>query len=236
MNKTRILAASIAALLSTALIAGEVESTNPAPAAETAQQQTQADKDLLKVSDDAQLGVHDLHSARLAIFNGEPGRARTYVDAAVTRIDAAVKDADQYALDIKAPKIEDQYVPFDSNAAVIDTLVAKQGGSEEANEAKEEPHEAEHKTTLEQLRLGEVDLIVSARLVPVKFAQAQVKQAADLIGEGKYYEANLALKAVDDALIMQSFAVDATPKAADNGKADDTNSGVQAATPTEAHG
>ena len=58
-----------------------------------------------------------------------------------------------------------------------------------------------------------MDVAVSAELVPVRFAREQLSQAAKLIGEGKYYEANLALKAVDDAAIFQTLAIDTTPKA-----------------------
>ena len=66
----------------------------------------------------------------------------------------------------------------------------------------------EQKSQQEQFRLNEEDIAVSAGLVPVKFAQEHITRASELITKGDYYQANLALKAVDDAVVIQTFAVD----------------------------
>lgn len=227
MNKKYLLTAISAALLSTGMITTNLspafaasESTGaPAPATAQVRNERQdkqaqtAERDLFKVSDDALLSMRDMHSARLAIFNGDTAQARTYVDAAVTRIDAAIKDADKYALDIKAPKAEDTYIPFNASLTVLDTLEPNDAKAKHIAKANEHLHRGEQKQALETLKLGEVDVAVTTELLPVKFARTQIAQAASLIGAGKYYEANLALKAVDDAALVQTYAVDATPKA-----------------------
>ena len=45
----------------------------------------------------------------------------------------------------------------------------------------------------------------------MKYAKKHIDEAAKLMGEGKYYEANLALKAVEDAVVVETFALDSTP-------------------------
>lgn len=239
MSKKTILAVTIATILSTGITASGMTSvfaadnsmSDKAPAKEqvTGQKSDHMTKtvgqDLIKVSDDALISMRDVHNARLAIFNGEPVRAQTYVDAAVTRVDAAVEDADKYALDIKAPKAEDRYVPVDASLTILDDYkptgdksnASARSSAKARHIAKANAHlrKGERKEAIETLKLGEIDVAVSTELIPVKFAREHITEAAKLIGDGKYYEANLALKAVDDAAVYQTFAIDATPKAKD---------------------
>jgi len=225
MYKKPLLAVTIATILSTGMLASQLTpvfaaddaANTGAPAGEQVKnkqsdrKETEADQDLVKVSDDALLSMRDLHSARLAIFNGNPVQARTFVDAAVTRIDSAVKDADRYALDIKAPKADDEYVPYGASLTVLDAFEPTDTKAEHIAKANEHLHKGEQKEALEALKLGEVDVAIATDLVPVKFAREHIAEAADLIGQGKYYEANLALKAVDDAVFARVFAIDETP-------------------------
>ena len=87
------------------------------------------------------------------------------------------------------------------------------------NIAKADKHlrKGEQKEAMETLKLSKIDAAISTGLVPVKFAQDNIVKASNLVREGKYYEANLALKEVDDAVIIQTYGVDDVPKA----KADD---------------
>ena len=58
------------------------------------------------------------------------------------------------------------------------------------------------------LTLDEVDLAFSTGLVPVKFAKQQIVDASSLLEKGDYFEANLVLKAIDDAILIQAIASD----------------------------
>jgi ABC-type amino acid transport substrate-binding protein len=220
MIKKQLLAAAIAAALSTGIVAFGITPVSaaddsPTTAEASAKDQVkneEAEKDFVKVSEDAMVSMRDLHGARLAIFNGQPERTRTYLDAAVTRIGAAVKDADQYALDTKAPKADDSYVPFDANLTVLDTFEPTAEKAKHIAKANEHLRKGKKKEALEALKLGEIDVAITTSLVPVKFAKEHIDQAAKLVGEHKYYEANLALKAVDDASVVETYATDAVPK------------------------
>jgi hypothetical protein len=60
------------------------------------------------------LSMRDVSEARFALFEGQVETARTEVDAALTRINAAVQEAEIYAIDLKSPEKDDWYVPFDT--------------------------------------------------------------------------------------------------------------------------
>jgi len=220
MIKKKLLAAAIAATLITGIItsgtisvfaAEDSTATTEAPAKDQVKNEA-AEKDFIKVSDDALISMRDLHAARLAIFNGQPDRARTYVDAAVTRIGDAVQDADQYALDTKAPKADDSYVPFDASLTVLHAFEPTEEKAKQIAKANEHLHRGKKKEAIEALKLADMDVAVTTSLVPVKFAKDQIDQASKLVGEHKYYEANLVLKAVDDAVVIETYAIDAVPK------------------------
>lgn len=236
MNKKTFLAATIAAALSASVLTTAMNVTFAAePVTNTVQanntnasqaNNSTAAKDSVKVSEDALLSMRDMHSARLAIFNGDTQQARTYVDAAVTRIDAASKEAEKYALDIKAPKAEDRYVPFDASMALLDTYKEVKDQNKVQDQARhiananQHLHQGNQQKAIEELKLADIDVAITARLVPVQFAKAHITQAADLIMQGKYYEANLALKAVDDATLIQTFSVDHSQQPPAAGKPD----------------
>lgn len=220
MSKKPLMAMAVAGALSTALLASGMApvfaADNPTQG-EVAKAQTKAmDKtakeDFLKVSEDAQMTMRNLRGARLAIFNGMTEEAQTYLDAAVSRSAATVKDADKFAADSKQPAKDDEYVPFDATLTVADTFVPTEQKIKHIAKANEHLRKGEKKEALEVLQLGGVDVAVSTKLVPAKLAQSHISQADKLVSEGKYYEANLALKAVEDAVVIETVAIDAAPK------------------------
>jgi len=220
MIKKQLLAAAIAATLSAGMIgygtttvfaAEDAPATAEAPAKDqTTNEQTE--KDFVKVSEDALTSIRDVHGARLAIINGRPDRARTFVDAAVMRIGAAVQHAEKFALDTKEPKADDSYVPFDASLTVLNAFEPTAEKEKHIAKANEHLHKGEKKDAIEELKLAEIDVAVTTSMIPVEFAKEHIDLAAKLVGERKYYEANLALKAVDDAVVVETFAIDAVPK------------------------
>ncbi len=220
MNRKRLLAAALAAALSsgvivsatTSVFAAEDQSAAMQTATEGKDANKTAQEDFVKVSKDTLTSMRDVHGARLAIFNGDPERARTYVDAAVTRMGGAVKDAKKFALDIKAPKAEDSYVPFDANLTVLNAFEPSAEQSVQIARANARLHKGRKREAVEALKLAEIDVAVTTSMVPVKYAKEHIDQAARLVAEQKYYEANLELKAVDDAVVVETYVIDAVPK------------------------
>ena len=176
-----------------------------------------AEEELVKVSEDAMISLRDIHSARLAIFYGDPEQAQTYVDAAKTRMDVARAEASKYALDAKAPKASDWYVPYNATFTVMDTFKPTNDKAKNIAKANKYLRKGKQKEAMETLKLSKIDVAISTGLLPVKFAQENIVKASNLVRNGKFYEANLALKQVDDAVIIQTYGIDDVPKA----KADD---------------
>lgn len=214
MSKKRILATSIAMLLSTGLIAVGAGSAfagdeGAGAGAQAGQEAAKSEMERVKVSEDTMLSMRYVNNARLALFNGQLETARTDIDAALTRIDVAVNEAEQYAMDVKAPKQDDWHVPFDTRIAMLD-VYERDDAKADAPSGKTAHHGSQGKKDQgdETLKLDEVDLAVSTGLVPVKFAKQQIVDASSLLEKGDYFKANLALKAIDDAILIQTIAAD----------------------------
>lgn len=217
MNKKSIMAVAVVAALSTGLVTSALSpvfaADTEAKATETKAEQKVAEQDLIKVSEDALATLRNVHGARLAIFNGSPDKAQTYTDAAASRVAASMKDVDQYALDVKKPvKDDEEYVPFNASLAVAETLVPDEAKMKTIAKANEHLHKGETKKAIEVLKLGQIDVALTADLIPLKLAKAHIDDATKLIGEHKYYEANLALKSVEDAVLIETYAIDQVPQ------------------------
>jgi hypothetical protein len=233
MSRKKLLAVAIATALSTGMVGigttsvyaadDSAQGATPAqhavsvPDAASAKEQTAnkaTDKEFIKVSEDAQMTMRNVHAARLAIYNGMTDQAQTYVDAAVARVEATMKDANKYAVNTKAPHDNDVYVPFDSSLAVADDFVPNPAKMKHIAKANEHLRKGEKKEALEVLKLGDVDVSIGTELVPVKLAKQHIDEAAKLVDEGKYYDANLVLKSVEDAVVVETVALDAAPNKA----------------------
>jgi len=222
MNKKTLIAMAVAATFSAGLVTTVAQ---PVFAAEshaisgTGKSTTKVNKDKIaehdmdKVSDDAMLAMRNIHNARLAIFNGDPEDAQTYIDAAVTRINATSKDAAKYAVDTKQKtKPNDTYVPYDETLIVDDNYVGTEKKAKHIANADKHLHHGDKKAAIEELKLADIDVSIDMSLLPVKFAKHEISVASKLIDSGKYYEANQALKSVQDSVISEIVSNEGKPK------------------------
>jgi NhaP-type Na+/H+ or K+/H+ antiporter len=217
MNRKTLLSAALVTVISTGLVATAMApafaAAEQAKAAEKTSEQAAAEQDYIKVSEDALMAVRNVGGARLSIFDGSPDRAQVYADAAVTRVKAAIKDADKYALDIKMPKKDsEQYVPFNAGLSVSELLEPSKVKKENIAKANQHLHKGETRKAVEALKVGGIDVALTTELLPVQAAKVNIEDAARLIGDGKYYEANLDLKAVEDSVITEIYNTDSVPK------------------------
>ena len=159
MSKKQLLAAAVTAALATGVVTSGVTplfaadnrtehmaqqqpaGEHSAPGAKSSVAQATSpnvpDEALIKVSDDALVAMRNLVGARIAIFNGLPDEAQTYIDAAVTRIGATVNEASQYELDKKEPIAGDIYVPYDVHVGIAETFERTPEHLKQVDEAKE---------------------------------------------------------------------------------------------------
>lgn len=104
-----------------------------------------------------------------------------------------------------------EYVPFDVQIALSETFKPDQTNIADLKAAREHIQKGDQKAAAETLRQANIDVKVSAAMVPVDTALQHLGDAVKFIGEKKFYEANLALKAVEDAVKVENYSPDTVP-------------------------
>jgi hypothetical protein len=74
------------------------------------------------------------------------------------------------------------------------------------DKANESFKKGDHATGLQELRLGEIDVNYTRWWLPIAPTETHLDQAIKLARESKYYEANLALKAIEDSVTIDSIS------------------------------
>jgi hypothetical protein len=173
-------------------------------------------RDLTKVSHDGYGAMRAIHGARIAIFNGETKLVDEMLAKAQKGLDAAAADAQKFATDMKTEnhgKTGEKksasdpmdLIPINSDIMIADTFVPspeKKAHIEKANAHLKSGHSKE---AIEELQLGEIDVIYTLMLLPLESTKKRVADAEGFAKEHKYYEANLALKAAEDGLIAETI-------------------------------
>jgi len=205
-----LIAASPLALLGNAAAATSEEVAQPA-----ADTQDQA---IIKTVDEAYQGLRQVHAARVAIFNGETDVALQHVTAAEADFTAVEKTLDTHQIKAASASGEaDAYIPFDMQIGLAEGFVPSQEMTGKLQEANQLFQQGNHRNAVDVLRLANIDITVNAGLVPAKSSLARVQGAIKLIDDKKYYEANLALKALEDSVVFESYDADTLPVQGSNG-------------------
>jgi hypothetical protein len=179
------------------------------------------DQPLVKVSQDGYAAMRAVRDARLAIFDGRPDAAKTFVADAGTALTDAEKEAPNYSVktevflgdkattDERSGKVD--WIPIDANLALVDNFVMTPEKAEHIQKANEHFKAGDTTKAVEELKQGEVDVNYVQFLMPLEATKRHVDQASDLLADDKYYEANLALKAAEDGMVINSTAMVAPP-------------------------
>ena len=177
---------------------------------------TKVDRELINISSDTALAMRYVRNARMNIFNGMPHKARVFAIGAATRINAALADNNVTALDIREPANDlrkgEEYVPFIANLAIVEDFTRSEAKTVHVEKANSYLRKGEPGKALHELHLGNIDVVMTSEMVPLKLVRSRITSAANLIGKGKYIEANLALKAVEDSVVIETFGIGEIPK------------------------
>ena len=194
----------------------------PKAPAEKAPAKNGLTQDLMKVSDDGYSAIRAIHLARVAIFNGDTKIAKEMLDKAKKDLDAATKDAQTFAADNKAAdhgkKADDKsasdkmdLIPIDGEIAIADTFVPSPEKKKHIDKANEHLKAGHSKQAIEELQLGEIDVVFTRVMLPLESTKKRVADAEKLAGDHKYYEANLALKAAEEGIVIDAVDLIGTP-------------------------
>lgn len=175
----------------------------------------QTEKTLMKLSQDGLSAIRSIRAARIALFNGKTESAPELLKHAKASLEASEKEAPSFAIKVNetigGKNVESEtengkidLIPIDATLAVADDYVPTNEKKAHIAKANEHFKRGQHKEAMEELRLAEVDVSYTRTLMPIKATTKRVDQALKLLGEHKYYEANLALKAAEDGLKVET--------------------------------
>ncbi len=183
----------------------------------SAAQANKEDKVLEKVSKEGREAMQGLRWARVAIFDGQLKQAKEMLDQSKKLLSAVEKQVPELVVTVKATETVDgktvnsekatvtnDLIPIDASLVLAEDFVATPEKGEKIKKANEHLKKQETSKAVEVLREADIGLSISRVLMPVKATSTHVDKAIELIGEQKYYEANLALKAAEDGLIIDS--------------------------------
>ncbi|MDN5787958.1 YfdX family protein [Pseudorhodobacter sp.] len=211
-TSNKFVVAAVAGLLATTSL-GSVAAFATTPDAATTQQAPYAtQKELLKTADQALVTLKSVHSARVALMDNE-------IDVGAAKV-ADAKDAlTQGETDLKALRVADtektdaqaDYLPFDVSMMLTDSFQPTDANKAAVKKAQDQMSSGDKNAAIDTLRLASVDVNISAAMLPESASMDNLNKAADLIKQKNYFDANLALKSIEDSVIVRSFGVDAIP-------------------------
>lgn len=204
-NNSRVTAFALTLILGSSL-AGVPSFAATTP--NTTAQSSMADKRLM-VSNDGFKAEREIGAARIAIFQGNTDAAKTLVKDAQTDLKTVTQQAPK-DFPNGAPTADGKgtgnadVIPIDGQMVVADNMVLTPDKAAKVKEANEHLKNGDTEKAMDTLKQGAIDVSFTRVLMPVKETDAHVDTAASLLDQGKYYEANLALKAAQDLLQTDS--------------------------------
>jgi len=221
MLKTRTLALT---LVATTMIGGVALANEQAKSLGTPEipaAQRVVDRDVGKLSKDGAQAFRDLHLARIAIFDAAPDQAKADIRKAQEALTKAKTDETLFTkaeADLKAPATKPTqaaatasakaapstqpvaWLPIDGQLTLGEDFVATPTKAAAVTDANKSLEKGDRKAAIDRLKLADVDMNFVLAVVPLNQTTTDVDQAASLVGQGKYYEANAMLKKVEDGV------------------------------------
>ncbi|HBA7495470.1 TPA: YfdX family protein [Escherichia coli] len=152
--------------------------------------------------------MRDIQYARLTLFSGDTeGAVKLINDANKLLISEDTTWAQLVRKDKKTPQEGDVYVIINSQLTLAEDFTATPEKQKAIDEANKKLDKGDKKGAIEKLQLAGINISETQWLMPLKQTQQKVKSAQSLMAEGKYYEANLALKGAEDGTIMDTVSL-----------------------------
>ncbi len=222
MSNTRMFA--VALLAATAMSSAAFAVDQPAD-------QSTADHDFTKLSTEGLKAFQDVRLARIAIFDGQTKQAKTYVDEAKTAIAKAKTDDTAFTKaesDMKTPpamakpgadKVTPSatpiaWIPVDGSLTLDEDYTATPEKAAGITAANEKLKKGQSKDAMEALKLAQINAVFVTELAPMESTMTGIDKAAQLVDSGQYYQANQALKSVEDGVRFDAIDMTNSPKEA----------------------
>lgn len=168
---------------------------------------------MIQTVDEAINAVVHADAARLALFNDDIKTAKAQlVEARADLFDAEKKLNDYTIGDTEDPTNAARYLPFDSTITVSHARSLTREGIDALAQAYKLASSGA-KSTVATAPLDDLaDVSISVAMLPVSAASDHLVVAQHFLDKGAYFEANIALKAFEDSILMRTYALDSIPQ------------------------
>lgn len=218
MNGKLLASSAFALVLASSLLAlpasAETAKSALKPAATTAAPAAKSDAasdalSIMRYSDEGSRAIREIGLARVAIFNGDPKTASDLITRAKASVAKAEQEAPTFMVKVGAESEtgKAQMVPVDGDLVLAEDFVPTPEKRARIDKANEHFRAGKAKEALEELRLGDISVMYTRAWMPLAAATKHLDQAAKFMDDHKYYEANLALKAIGDSITVDSVAI-----------------------------
>lgn len=203
------------------VVAALIVAAGPTPiivnAADMTDQVTEASKSgavslKLRLSQDGHNAMRDIRATRIAISNGDTEGAKTFVEQVEADL-AKVEKEEDVAMGMAPTGESGNLIAIDRQLVVVGNLVATPKRTLHVAGDNQNIEEGEHDNAIRSLTQANVEIGFTRILMPLDKTEAHVDYAADLIRAGSLSEANMALKAAEDGLKVETIMLAETPTA-----------------------
>lgn len=118
-----------------------------------------------------------------------------------------------------------RYIPIDAQLMVSEDFVNTPEKAQHVAKANEHLKSGNPQAAKDELKLADVEVTTVWALAPADATMKAVDKANDLIGQQKWYEANLALKSAEDGIVVEALGIEGVPAPA--GQAEAASAGQQ---------
>jgi hypothetical protein len=104
------------------------------------------------------------------------------------------------------------WIPIDGQVSLADTYTVSKEKNVHIKKANQYFKNGQSKQAIEELHLAAINVTCTRVMMPLTTTSSWVSEATKVIGQQKYYEANLALKAAEDGLVVNTTSMVEMPQ------------------------
>jgi cellobiose-specific phosphotransferase system component IIA len=182
------------------------------------------DTDVAKMSKEGLLAMRSVFAARPAINDGDYEAAKKMLKTAqdalkqvaeadkLTTVKGEIKEGGK-VVDTSKEKVRADLIPISGQFQIVEDFAPTPEKTEHMNKAHEHMKKGDTKSAIDELKLADIGVVFQRIEMPLVATRDHVDAAISLLNDGKYHDANMALKAAEDGLQYNAVSIVAPLKA-----------------------
>jgi hypothetical protein len=221
-RKALALAAALA--LGSVLTLAQAATTTSAVTPATAAHASDSTDAVLQFSQAGHDAFDNIRMARIDLFNGRTDTAMKELKAAQVSLITAKAEAPTFVTKMQTQEMgkvvgttKDTFtadaVPVGGDLVLADNFQMTEQHKPVLAKANAQLAKGDKKAAVEVLKAGDIDVSYNRQWLPISSAEKNLDKAIHLATAKKYYDANLALKSIEDGVQVDSVSFDEPPTA-----------------------